>query len=39
VLYATVDFYRGRERTLAFLSGAVVVLLLLGLFLVAPLVH
>ena len=38
VVYATVDFYRGRERILAAVSAAVVLLLLLGLFVVAPLV-
>jgi uncharacterized membrane protein len=39
VVYAMVDFYRGRERVLAALSGCVVVLLIVGLFVVAPFVH
>jgi uncharacterized membrane protein len=39
VLLATVDFYRGGERTLGQLSAIVVVLLLVGLFVVAPFVH
>ncbi len=36
---AAVDFYRGRERSLAVVSVAVVALLLLGLFVVAPFVR
>lgn len=39
VAYAAVDLYRGRERTLAALSTCVVVLLIVGLFVVAPFVH
>lgn len=39
VIYAAVDFYRGRERLLAGLSATVVALLILGLFIVAPFVH
>ncbi len=36
---AAVDFYRGRERSLGAVSIAVVALLLLGLFVVAPFVR
>ncbi len=39
VLLATADFFRGGERVLGAISGAVVVLLIVGLFVVAPLVH
>lgn len=39
VLLATADFLRGGERILGAISGAVVVLLIVGLFVVAPLVH
>ncbi len=36
VVYAAIDFYRGRERILAALSVTVVLLLVVGLFLVGP---
>ena len=39
VVYAMVDFYRGKERTLAILCGSVVALLLVGLFVVGPMVR
>jgi uncharacterized membrane protein len=39
VALATVDLYRGRERELGALSAAVIVLLLVALFVVAPFVH
>ncbi len=39
VLYATVDLYRGRERLLAGLAGAVIVMLIVGLFVIAPFVR
>lgn len=39
VVLAVVDFYRGRERILAGISAAVVLLLALGLLVVAPLVR
>lgn len=38
VVLATIDFYRGGERILGTVSLAVVLLLLLGLFVVAPIV-
>ena len=37
--YAAMDFARGRERTLTWAAIAVVVLLLIGLFVVAPFIH
>jgi len=39
VVLATVDLYRGGERALGTISAAVVVLLLVGLFVVAPFVR
>jgi uncharacterized membrane protein len=39
VALATVDFLRGRERTLGVLSAAVLVLLLVALFVVGPFVR
>jgi uncharacterized membrane protein len=39
VVLATADLYRGGERTLSAVSAAVVVLLLFGLFVVAPFVR
>ncbi len=39
VLVAAWDFARGRERTLAAIAAAVAVLLIVGLFVVAPIVH
>lgn len=38
VVLATIDLYRGGERALGALSATVVVLLLVGLFVVAPFV-
>lgn len=39
VALATVDLYRGGERSLGALSATVIVLLLAALFVVAPFVH
>ena len=39
VVLATADLYRGGERALGTISAAVVALLLVGLFVVAPLVR
>lgn len=39
VVLATADLYRGGERALGAISAAVVVLLLVGLFVVAPFVR
>jgi uncharacterized membrane protein len=39
VVLATVDLYRGGERTLGALSATVIVLLLVALFVVAPFVR